>query len=694
MAKIEQDFLLNIGNALKNLSDLAKSSEDTANTFDKLGSLGERLETVLGSVGNVAGNLGTELENLATGQSTLVDIIERATIAADEFGRSLLEATKSTTRDTLDDLTSRLNNVWDGFKNATQGVKDFFSNSASNTKAVLGLNTAFSELASNVLRAAAAYVSLKKAMQLIEEGTSFDTYERRFQALLQSNELGSAAYGWVFDMANQYRVAVDDMAAATNNFIRVAQNTDQLENLVDISARIAAYSNDASYNQVANAISQLWRTGRTNALTQFTGLRNLDLAGLTDARNAGDITRFISELETALEAINITAEGFEHIVSGAEGQWRKFSNTVSNYSRQAARGFFDAFEPAFERMNEFLDSDNFKRLFGALSTIFNALGAAASVAVTALTGVANFIADNLTPIAIVGGIALSALAAGFITTAIAALAAAAPILIVVGLVSAFVAGMVEAGVTAQSVFGTIGVVFQTVAQVIAVVVVFLQNIWADFANFFTHIFDDPLAAIARLFADFADTVLGIIEIIARGIDAIIPDAGLAAKVAGYRSQVSDYWGGILSLSADDNPFEKWDYDDIMSKFDGIAEAFSGFGEAFDNFDGDFFGGLDGFGGIGLDNIGNVGSVGSVGKIDQPVDLSKESLRYLLDITGRNWYNNVNVNVPQTNVQAEIYAGNAVSPEDIANIALHEMAVGLQTASAANTTRNYNPVPVG
>jgi hypothetical protein len=72
-----------------------------------------------------------------------------------------------------------------------------------------------------------------------------------------------------------------------------------------------------------------------------------------------------------------------------------------------------------------------------------------------------------------------------------------------------------------------------VATIIEAAILPLLDSWDNFANFFGNLFNDPIAAIIHLFEGLADTVLKILQTIAKGIDAIF-GSNLQGAVQGWR----------------------------------------------------------------------------------------------------------------------------------------------------------------
>lgn len=193
----------------------------------------------------------------------------------------------------------------------------------------------------------------------------------------------------------------------------------------------------------------------------------------------------------------------------------------------------------------------------------------------------------------------------------------------------------------------VGLVDLTLAVVNA-----MLNPWVAFANFFGNIFNDPIGAIIHLFGDMADTILGILESIAKAIDKVF-GSNLAGAVQGWRSGLdgmvrdlaSEYGNGTyekiaenMNLSSESLGLSRWAYSDAYNK--GY-----GWGEGVDSKIGDLFGsfalneyGMDDYSALAgtvptIDEIGaNIGDIGSnTGRAADALEITHEDLKYLRDI---------------------------------------------------------------
>lgn len=179
----------------------------------------------------------------------------------------------------------------------------------------------------------------------------------------------------------------------------------------------------------------------------------------------------------------------------------------------------------------------------------------------------------------------------------------------------------------------------------------LTTAWDTFANFFGNIFNDPIATIIRMFEGLANTVLGILQSIANGIDAIF-GSNLAGAVQGWMDGVSGKADELVEKYGNGTYEEKSNLTEQLQGLLNDAQAnFSwntvdayktgyGWGESVDNTVGGFFGGGTGSeDAFGLDalkeSIGATPAIQDIaantGDTADALDITNEDLKYLRDI---------------------------------------------------------------
>jgi hypothetical protein len=188
--------------------------------------------------------------------------------------------------------------------------------------------------------------------------------------------------------------------------------------------------------------------------------------------------------------------------------------------------------------------------------------------------------------------------------------------------------------------------------IIQSVLVPLTTAWDNFANFFGNIFNDPIATIIRMFEGLANTVLGILQTIARGIDAIF-GSNLSGVVQGWIDSVSGKADALVEKYGNGTYEEKSNLTGQLQDLLANAQAdFSwqtsdayktgyDFGAGVESDIGEFFDG--GFGGLGeqypmddlLSGIGEIPEIGDIAtntdKTADALDITNEDLKYLRDI---------------------------------------------------------------
>lgn len=192
------------------------------------------------------------------------------------------------------------------------------------------------------------------------------------------------------------------------------------------------------------------------------------------------------------------------------------------------------------------------------------------------------------------------------------------VILLISLIFAIISAINKVKGTSLDVIGIItGAVFSFVS--------YLMNIVSAFINFFANVWNDPIGSIARLFGDLADNVLGMLELIAKGIDFVF-GSSLADTISGWRSGLSsmieDKFGTGTEVAVKTDLLDAYDkgYDIGEGISDKIGGVFGG-------------GGLGDFGGYDASNIpANIAeTAGSTGSIADAMDITSEDLKYLRDI---------------------------------------------------------------
>lgn len=212
----------------------------------------------------------------------------------------------------------------------------------------------------------------------------------------------------------------------------------------------------------------------------------------------------------------------------------------------------------------------------------------------------------------------------------------------------------------------IGNLFIVLINFVIDIFVVLWNFIAAFANFFANVFTDPVGAIARLFFDLVDTVLSLLQSLAKAIDTIF-GSNLAGSVQGWRDSlggwVDDTFGQgvevMAKMDSSDLHLDRFEYgsawDAGYSFGEGIQDTISEFDPAslfdtdipdpgeyvFDDYE-------SGMGSV----PGDISDISkNTGQMKDSANMSAENLKYMRDMAEMeviNRYTTAEIKVEMTN----------------------------------------------
>lgn len=239
----------------------------------------------------------------------------------------------------------------------------------------------------------------------------------------------------------------------------------------------------------------------------------------------------------------------------------------------------------------------------------------------------------------------------------------------------------------------VGNLFITTINTIMDVVAVFYNVFAAIANFLANVFVDPLGAAARLFFDFADIVLSVLQTLASAIDTIF-GSHLGDAVQGWRDSlggwVDDTFGKgievVPKIDSQDYHLDRFEYGkawDAGYQWGENLNLFGGLGDMFGaEYDAKAYDEL-------LGDTGNISD--DVSSINKSVNMADEDLKSLVDMAERRYVNNINLqaNTPVVTING---ANTGNTEEDrrklgdtIRDIILEQAAAG----SYRSTARAYS-----
>lgn len=413
----------------------------------------------------------------------------------------------------------------------------------------------------------------------------------------------------------------------------------------------AADETNEKFEQIPKTFSQIWTSFQNTALMAFQPV----LQRMNEIANSEAFQGFVNNAIEALSMVAGIALGiFDLLVGVAEivgENWSWLSPII--YGVAAAYGIYTA---ALLVNNAIQAINTMQKRIAAIQAV--AHGASITAEMTATTG--------LTAAQLSFNAALYACPIVWIIVLIIALVAL--FYAAVAAVNKFAGTSVSATGIICGVFMTaaalIGNLFVTLINFVIDIFVTLWNFIAAFANFLGNVFNDPVGAIARLFFDLADTVLGILEALASAIDTVF-GSNLSGAVSGWRDSlggwVDETFGQgeeiMAKMDASNLHLERFEYG---AAWDAGYSFGEGIDESIANFDpsalfgtnipnaGDYANLSNYTAGIGngVDDI-----VGNTGKMADNMEITGEELKYLRDIAEQeaiNRFTTAEINIEQTN----------------------------------------------
>ncbi len=218
--------------------------------------------------------------------------------------------------------------------------------------------------------------------------------------------------------------------------------------------------------------------------------------------------------------------------------------------------------------------------------------------------------------------------------------------------------------------------FAALINIVIDIVAVLWNYIADFANYFANVFTDPTGAVARLFFDMVDCVLGLLQTLASAIDTLF-GSSLAGSVQGWRDDLEEWVDNtfgqgkeiVTKINGEDWHISRVEYGEAwdagVRRGDKIAEAIDNFSLS------DLFGSTNEFDpedyGPNLKDLTDDSGINdeldgiseNTGAIRDSLDITQEELKYMRDIAEQeavNRFTTAEISIDMSGMQNTVNSG--------------------------------------
>lgn len=390
--------------------------------------------------------------------------------------------------------------------------------------------------------------------------------------------------------------------------------------------------------------------------------------------------RFALTMFSVTRIFNFLKSSLERAPKSIQNSWNAAGTSISNLFGGTVVSALQGLQPHIDRLNAALNSAAGQKLARGLETLANIAGQALGFLLDKVSQLVEFIGNNFQTVMTVAAVVAGVFAAQMLLSAASVVIANLPLLLMIGLIAAVVSGLMAAGVTSEDIFSGIGKAAGWLYAFIYNLVADVWNFFATFAEFFANVFNDPVAAVAHLFFDTFNAILGIVETVAGAIDALI-GSDLSGAVSGFRADMQkwvDATFGENKIKID--RMSKISYTETMANF---AQKGSSIASSLSNFS--------------LSNAiaaplsPQIDSIEkSVSGIAKAVDMTQEDIKSLVDVAERRYVNNINLTskTPVINISGQNTGHTAADRQNLANairdILIEESASGAVRSTARPT----------
>ena len=435
--------------------------------------------------------------------------------------------------------------LFDGYSSTVKKIMDqtdkaaktILGASKENDKLNISLKAtnAASNMASNGLNRLIGMVgglaAVKKVMDLTDTYTSTNA---RLSMITDNLEEQKVLQKDIFDAANRARGQYDAMANSAAKLSMLAgdnfgsnQEAIAFAELLTKSLKVSG-AGQAEQDSAFLQLTQAMTAGKLQGDEFRSIVENAPMVADAIATYMGKSKSELKELSSqGLITSDIIKGAMFAAADDINGKFAQMPMTFADVMNVMSNNAMNAFGPTLEKINNMINSSGARELLDEFNDGLQMVAGGANQLIDAFERGDPFIRTALSVAAFMTGI----WAGKMLIAASATMAAQWPLLLIIATLGLLMMTLNAAGVSFETTFSFAGSVLGMFYATGYNVVAGLWNLFVTFAEFIGNLFNDPTAAVVKLFLSMGNSILSILLNVAQSIDKVF-GSNLAAAVEG------------------------------------------------------------------------------------------------------------------------------------------------------------------
>ena len=244
-------------------------------------------------------------------------------------------------------------------------------------------------------------------MSAINLSTMQQVQETTFQALLNSQEAGSALYDYVSAYARTSALGREDIANAVTAYSAYTKDIDQLEQLIKLTERLYAKDPTQGAEGAVFAMRELL-SGDTMSIKDRFNMSGFSGETIRNYANTGDIEGLLSYVDAQFNKFGATQAVVDANFEGLITQTNVFASNLKTAIAESATPAMETLSGTMQQLNEDMDAGKFQPFINLMTNGMQMIASAAAWAAENLNWLLPAVIGVVTAFVIYKGTILAA----------------------------------------------------------------------------------------------------------------------------------------------------------------------------------------------------------------------------------------------------------------------------------------------